>query len=70
MYYHNLYSASLLTSTQCEDRCRRTSVGAAARILAALGADDCSVSVWRTKIARPLIVAKEVFERQIMDLSW
>ncbi|KZT68397.1 histone transcription regulator 1 [Daedalea quercina L-15889] len=36
----------------------------------ALGADDRAVSVWQTKSARPLIVAKEVFERQIMDLSW
>ncbi|KAF7323733.1 Protein HIR [Mycena kentingensis (nom. inval.)] len=36
----------------------------------ALGADDCSVSIWQTKSARPLIVAKEVFERQIMDLNW
>ncbi|KAJ6596673.1 WD40-repeat-containing domain protein [Mycena sp. CBHHK59/15] len=36
----------------------------------ALGADDRSVSIWQTKSARPLIVAKEVFERQIMDLSW
>ncbi|KAI0064884.1 WD40 repeat-like protein [Artomyces pyxidatus] len=36
----------------------------------ALGADDRSVSVWQTKSARPMIVAKEVFERQIMDLSW
>lgn len=36
----------------------------------ALGADDRSVSVWATKSARPLVVAKEVFERQIMDLSW
>jgi protein HIRA/HIR1 len=36
----------------------------------ALGADDRSVSVWQTKSARPLIVAREVFERQIMDLSW
>ncbi|THH30555.1 hypothetical protein EUX98_g3630 [Antrodiella citrinella] len=36
----------------------------------ALGADDRSISVWQTKCARPLIVAKEVFERQIMDLSW
>ncbi|KAF5364609.1 hypothetical protein D9758_005563 [Tetrapyrgos nigripes] len=35
----------------------------------ALGADDRSVSVWQTKSTRPLIVAKEVFERQIMDLS-
>lgn len=36
----------------------------------ALGADDRSVSVWQTKTARPIVVAKEVFERQIMDLSW
>ncbi|KIY64054.1 WD40 repeat-like protein [Cylindrobasidium torrendii FP15055 ss-10] len=36
----------------------------------ALGADDRSVSVWQTKSARPLIVAKEVFDRQIMDLNW
>lgn len=36
----------------------------------ALGADDRSVSVWQTKSARPLIVAKQVFDRQIMDLSW
>lgn len=36
----------------------------------ALGGDDRSVSVWQTKSARPLIVAKEVFERQILDLSW
>ncbi|KAF9450204.1 WD40 repeat-like protein [Macrolepiota fuliginosa MF-IS2] len=36
----------------------------------ALGADDRSVSIWQTKSARPLIVAKEVFDRQIMDLSW
>ncbi|KXN91799.1 Protein HIR1 [Leucoagaricus sp. SymC.cos] len=36
----------------------------------ALGADDRSVSIWQTKSARPLIVTKEVFDRQIMDLSW
>ncbi|KAG6333141.1 hypothetical protein ID866_5947 [Astraeus odoratus] len=36
----------------------------------ALGADDRSVSIWQTKSARPLIVAREVFDRQIMDLSW
>ncbi|TFK28561.1 transcription corepressor [Coprinopsis marcescibilis] len=36
----------------------------------ALGADDRSVSIWQTKSARPLIVAKQVFDRQIMDLSW
>ncbi|VDC03743.1 unnamed protein product [Peniophora sp. CBMAI 1063] len=36
----------------------------------ALGADDCSVSIWQTKSARPLVVAKRVFERQILDLAW
>ena len=36
----------------------------------ALGADDRSISVWRTTDARPLVVAKEVFDRQILDLSW
>ena len=36
----------------------------------ALGSDDLSVSIWQTKSARPLIVAKDVFERPVMDLSW
>ncbi|GJJ10789.1 hypothetical protein Clacol_005017 [Clathrus columnatus] len=36
----------------------------------ALGADDCSVSIWQTKSARPLIVTRNVFDRQILDLSW
>ncbi|QRW21197.1 hypothetical protein RhiXN_06186 [Rhizoctonia solani] len=36
----------------------------------ALGADDQSVSVWQTKHARPLVVAREVFDRPIMDLAW
>ncbi|KAL4246407.1 Protein HIR [Abortiporus biennis] len=36
----------------------------------ALGSDDRSISIWQTKSARPIVVAKEVFERQIMDLSW
>ncbi|KAL5480249.1 HIR1_1 [Sanghuangporus weigelae] len=34
------------------------------------GADDRSISIWQMKSTRPIIVAKEVFERQIMDLSW
>lgn len=49
-------SASVATSNICS--------------VVALGADDRSVSIWQTKSARPIIVAKEVFERQIMDLSW
>ncbi|KAG8949834.1 HIR complex subunit [Tulasnella sp. 419] len=36
----------------------------------ALGADDMAVSIWQTKSPRPLLVAKEAFERQIFDLCW
>ncbi|KAF8328351.1 WD40-repeat-containing domain protein [Cantharellus anzutake] len=36
----------------------------------ALGCDDLSISIWQTKSARPLIVAKDAFERPVMDLSW
>lgn len=36
----------------------------------ALGADDLSISIWQTKSPRPLLVAKDVFEGQIFDLSW
>jgi protein HIRA/HIR1 len=36
----------------------------------ALGADDRSISIWRTTDTRPLVVAKEAFDRQILDLSW
>lgn len=36
----------------------------------ALGADDRSISIWRTTDQRPLLVAKEAFDRQILDLSW
>ncbi|KZT35016.1 WD40 repeat-like protein [Sistotremastrum suecicum HHB10207 ss-3] len=36
----------------------------------ALGGDDCSVSVWQTKSARPMIVARDAFARGILDLSW
>ncbi len=36
----------------------------------ALGADDCSISIWRTSLPRPVIVAKDAFDRQILDLAW
>jgi protein HIRA/HIR1 len=36
----------------------------------ALGSLDQSVSVWITGQPRPLLVARDVFERQVMDLSW
>ncbi|KZO90530.1 WD40 repeat-like protein [Calocera viscosa TUFC12733] len=36
----------------------------------ALGADDRSVSIWQTNQARPLLVAQELFDRAVLDLSW
>ncbi|KAG8800367.1 HIR complex subunit, partial [Serendipita sp. 399] len=36
----------------------------------ALGADDRSISIWRSTDPRPLVVAKEAFDRQILDLNW
>ncbi|WFD28191.1 HIR complex subunit [Malassezia nana] len=36
----------------------------------ALGSQDQSVSVWMTGLARPLLVAKDLFERHVMDLAW
>lgn len=36
----------------------------------ALGSLDQSVSVWITGQARPILVARDVFQRQVMDLSW
>ncbi|KAG9029780.1 HIR complex subunit [Serendipita sp. 407] len=36
----------------------------------AVGADDHSISIWRSTDPRPLVVAKEAFDRQILDLNW
>jgi hypothetical protein len=36
----------------------------------ALGSVDQSVSVWITGQSRPVLVARDVFQRQVMDLSW
>lgn len=36
----------------------------------ALGSRDQSISVWITGLERPLVVLKDVFERQVTDLSW
>ena len=36
----------------------------------ALGSQDQSVSVWITGLPRPVLVARDVFERHVMDLSW
>jgi protein HIRA/HIR1 len=36
----------------------------------ALGADDNSISIWKNTRNAPLVVVKDIFERQILDLSW
>ncbi|KAN0059613.1 HIR complex subunit [Thecaphora frezii] len=36
----------------------------------ALGSLDQSVSIWVTGLEKPVLVARDVFERQVMDLSW
>lgn len=36
----------------------------------ALGSTDQSVSVWITGREKPILVARDVFQRQVMDLSW
>ncbi|KAJ1595299.1 hypothetical protein NDA14_000312 [Ustilago hordei] len=36
----------------------------------ALGSLDQSVSIWITGLEQPVLVARDVFQRQVMDLSW
>ncbi|KAH7098631.1 WD40 repeat-like protein [Auriculariales sp. MPI-PUGE-AT-0066] len=36
----------------------------------ALGAGDGSISVWQTKLPRPIMVGKDAFTQPILDLSW
>lgn len=43
--------------------------GSIATVLA-LGSLDQSVSIWMTGNSRPILVARDVFDRQVMDLSW
>jgi protein HIRA/HIR1 len=38
--------------------------------MVALGADDNSISIWKNSHTAPLVVVKDIFERQILDLSW
>jgi protein HIRA/HIR1 len=38
--------------------------------MVALGADDNSISIWRNTNNVPTFVAKDVFDRQILDLCW
>jgi hypothetical protein len=38
--------------------------------ICAVGSEDHSLSVWRSDSPRPLVVAKELFEHAVLDLSW
>ena len=36
----------------------------------ALGGQDCHLSIWLTSKAKPLIVVRDLFEQDVLDLSW
>jgi len=36
----------------------------------ALGSNDFSISIWRNILHKPIVVLKEVFGRNLMDLCW
>lgn len=57
------FSPRLFTSSDSEP-------DAAPATMLALGSRDQSISIWITGRARPLLVLKDVFERQVTDLSW
>lgn len=38
--------------------------------ICAVGSTDSVISVWKTNSMTPLVVVKDVFERQVLDLSW
>lgn len=40
------------------------------RSVVALGSLDQSISVWLTGTRRPIIVARDLFERHVMDMGW
>ncbi|CAO1624325.1 unnamed protein product [Sympodiomycopsis kandeliae] len=44
--------------------------GSAPASIVALGSRDQSISIWITGMTRPIAVLKDVFDRQVTDLSW
>lgn len=38
--------------------------------ICATGSTDSVVSVWKINTSKPLVVIKDIFERQVLDLSW
>ena len=43
---------------------------ATASTVLALGSNDFSISIWRNILHKPIVVLKEVFGRNLMDLCW
>lgn len=58
-----------VTVAACSPRLFRTEGGGVATAVA-LGSQDQGVSVWITGHPRPVMAARDVFERHVMDLSW
>ncbi|WFC97477.1 HIR complex subunit [Malassezia yamatoensis] len=58
-----------VTVAACSPRLFRGANDSVSTIVA-LGSLDQSVSVWLTSCPRPLLVARDLFERGVMDLSW
>ena len=36
----------------------------------ALGGQDCTLSIWLTASPKPLVVVRQLFEQDVLDLSW
>nr|XP_018260715.1 uncharacterized protein I303_06430 [Kwoniella dejecticola CBS 10117]OBR82873.1 hypothetical protein I303_06430 [Kwoniella dejecticola CBS 10117] len=47
-----------------------TPARATASCMLALGANDFSISIWRNVLHKPLVVLKEVFGRDLLDMCW
>ncbi|WRT70374.1 uncharacterized protein IL334_007372 [Kwoniella shivajii] len=43
---------------------------ATASCMLALGANDFSISIWRNTMHKPLVVLKDIFGRDLLDLCW
>ncbi|PKI85312.1 Hir1p [Malassezia vespertilionis] len=59
-----------VTVAACSPRLFRGAQDGQVATVVALGAQDQSVSVWITGQPRPLFVARDLFDRHVMDMSW
>ena len=40
------------------------------RTACAVGGQDCNLSVWLTSRAKPLVVVRDLFEKDVLDMAW